>query len=278
MNVSSPPIIALITDFGPKGTHYVASMKAVIKRINPVAEIIDISHNITPYSILETSYILSSTYYHFPKNTVFVIVVDPGVGSDREILAFKTYHGYFFVGPNNGLFSQNIVSKIENCVSVKNDRYFYLPVSRTFHGRDIMAPIGAHISKDIPLTQFGAKFDVGNIITTKSNFKILPENQVQGNIQYIDSFGNLTTNVPVEDQNIKGSDINLIPEKKIEISFNQKTFNGTFQTHFDKANENEIIFLVGSTGFLEISLNQGDAAEKLGLKVGDKITIHINLG
>lgn len=275
MNDSSPPIIALLTDFGPRGSHYVASMKAVIKRINPMAEIIDLSHTITPYSIMEASYILTSTYHHFPKNTVFVIVVDPGVGSEREILAIRTYHDYFFVGPNNGLFSNYIISKIEECVSIENDRYFYLPISKTFHGRDIMAPVGAHITKGTSLENFGSNFPIDSIKQTKSDFKILSEHKIQANIQYIDSFGNGTTNVLMEGHEVRNSSIRLETGSEIKISFDQKEFIGTFETHFSEVNKESIIFLVGSTGFLEFSINQGNAAARLGFSVGDKITIHV---
>ena len=102
------PIIALLTDFGKRGQHYVASIKAIILRINPYVRFVDISHQISPYSIVEASYVLKSTYKLFPKGTIFIIVVDPGVGSSREILAIKTKSNYFFVGPNNGIFSSAI--------------------------------------------------------------------------------------------------------------------------------------------------------------------------
>jgi len=98
-------IIALVTDFGPKGQHYVAAMKAVIMNINPLVKIIDISHDITPYSKIEASYILKTTYKYFPKGSIFIIVVDPGVGGSRELLALKTKSDYIFIGPNNGIFS-----------------------------------------------------------------------------------------------------------------------------------------------------------------------------
>ncbi len=141
-------IIGLVTDFGAKGLHYVASMKGIILKINPKVKIIDISHNIAPFSIIETSYVVKTTHKYYPEDTVFIVVVDPGVGSSREIVAIKTVNNQFFVGPDNGIFS-NVFSPddIVECVTVENQNYFFKPISKIFHGRDIMAPVGAYITK-----------------------------------------------------------------------------------------------------------------------------------
>ena len=127
-------IIGLVTDFGAKGHHYVASMKGVILKINPKVKIIDISHNIAPFSIIETSYIVKTTHKYYPEDTVFIVVVDPGVGSSRKIVAIKTVNNQFFVGPDNGIFS-NVFSPddIVECVTVENQNYFFKPISKIFH-------------------------------------------------------------------------------------------------------------------------------------------------
>ena len=153
-------IICLITDFGLKGQHYVASMKAIILNINPNIRIVDISHEITPYSIIEASYILKTTYRYFPQGTIFIIVVDPGVGSSREILIIKTESNQYFIGPNNGIFSRTFLGNIIECIEIQNEEFFNKPASNTFHGRDIMAPIGAHIISGIPLNAFGPNFNI----------------------------------------------------------------------------------------------------------------------
>ncbi|MFW9896821.1 MAG: S-adenosyl-l-methionine hydroxide adenosyltransferase family protein [Candidatus Thorarchaeota archaeon] len=272
-------IIALITDFGTRGQHYVAAMKAVILNISPNAKIVDISHEITPYSIIEASYILKTTYKHFPKGTVFIVVVDPGVGSNRRLIALKTKSDYYFIGPDNGIFPNVFdVKEIINCHSIENDEYFIQPVSPTFHGRDIMAPIGASIAKykNFPLSDLGSKFDFHNLIKKPITLLIDAENRtIKGSIQYIDSFGNGTTTIPMIGNNIKNSDLILENDLKISMLINDITYEGIFSSHFSNVVEDMILFLVGSTGFLEISINQGNAAKKLDFKVGDILTLQI---
>jgi hypothetical protein len=272
-------IIALITDFGTKGQHYVAAMKAVILNINPRVKIIDISHGISSYSIIEASYILKTTYKHFPKTTVFIIVVDPGVGSTRKIIALKTNLNYFFIGLDNGVFPNAFnIAEISNCVSIQNEEYFNHPVSSTFHGRDIMAPVGAYITKDknFPLSDLGSKFDFNSLIKIPIIFKIDLENRsIMSSIQYIDSFGNGTTTIPMIGNKIKDSDLTLEDELKISIFINNNEYDGIFSSHFSSVPKDSILFLVGSTGFLEVSINQGHAAKILDFKVGDIITIRL---
>jgi len=272
-------IIALITDFGTKGQHYVAVMKAVILNINPNAKIIDISHEISSYSIIEASYILKTIYNHFPKTTVFIIVVDPGVGSNRRIIALKTKSDYFFIGPDNGIFPNVFnITEISNCVSIQNEEYFNQPVSPTFHGRDIMAPVGASIAKykNFPLNDLGPMYDFHSLVKKPINFRIDFENRtLESSIQYIDSFGNGTTAIPMIGNRVKGSDLTLEDELEISILINKNRYDGIFSSHFSGVPKDSLLFLVGSTGFLEVSINQGDAAKKLDFKVGNIITIRL---
>ena len=272
-------IIALITDFGPKGQHYVAAMKAVIMNINPLVKIIDISHDITPYSKIEASYILKTTYKHFPKGSIFITVVDPGVGGSRELLALKTKSDYIFIGPNNGIFSNVFdISEISECVSIQNEEYFNQPVSTTFHGRDIMAPIGAYIAKyeNFPLSDLGPIFNFNNIVRNIITNEIDLENRsINSSIQYIDSFGNGTTTIQMVGNKLEDLDLTLEDGMKIILVFNSNKYEGIFTSHFSSVRSDSLLFLVGSTGFLEISINQGNASQKIGFKLGDRITIHI---
>jgi S-adenosylmethionine hydrolase len=272
-------IIALITDFGTKGQHYVAVMKAVILNINPRVKIIDISHGIASYSIIEASYILKTTYKHFPKTTVFITVVDPGVGSPRRIIALKTKSNYFFIGPDNGIFPNAFNrAEISDCISIQNEKYFNQPISSTFHGRDIMAPVGAYITKhkNFPLGDLGPKFDFNSLIKIPIIIKIDLENRsIMSLIQHIDSFGNGVTTIPMIGNKIEDSDLIIEDEFKISIIINNNKYDGIFSSHFSSVHKNSILFLVGSTGFLEVSINQGDAAKKLDFKVGDIITIRL---
>ncbi len=271
-------IVALFSDFGPKGQHYVASMKGVILKIaGPNIKIIDISHNISPFSIVEASYLIRNTYKHFPENTIFIIVVDPGVGSKREILIIKTKSKHYFIGPNNGIFSQILKLKnIIECINVKNTKYFNNPVSSTFHGRDIMAPVGAYITKGISLKEFGNRFDIKDIIEHRIKYKInLQNKKVECVIQYIDSYGNGVTNIPIRNNFIKNTSLFFKEDSIINIEFNDVVYEGKFVSHFESVPINSLIFLKGSTGYLELSKNQGNVAKDLSFKVGDIITISL---
>jgi len=269
-------IICLITDFGSKGQHYVANMKAVILSVNPNIRIIDISHNIAPYSIIEASYVLKTTYKYFPEETVFIVVVDPGVGSSREILVLKTLSNYYFIGPNNGIFSDIFINNIVECRKIQNDLFFNKPISNTFHGRDIMAPIGAHLLSGIPLQEFGPIFDLNKLQEFKLTYDIDGKNQIiQCSIQYIDSFGNGTTNISIVNNTIKDSRFILEEGREIIIKFKGKSYKGFFTSHFSSVPIESLLFIVGSTGFLELSINQGNASKKLGFLIGDILTLRL---
>jgi S-adenosylmethionine hydrolase len=276
MAASNQEIICLITDFGSRGQHYIASMKAIILNINPNIRIIDISHEITPYSIIEASYILKTTYKYFPHGTIFIIVVDPGVGSSREILIIKTELNQYFIGPNNGIFSGTFTENIIECIEIQNEEFFNKPASNTFHGRDIMAPIGAHIICGIPLNVFGPNFNINNLKESKLTYDIdIKKKVIRSTIQYIDSFGNGTTNIPILFNKIQNSDFIIKDGTEINIKIKDKSYKGLFTSHFSNVPIGSILILVGSTGFLELSINQGNASEKLGFKVGDIITIKL---
>lgn len=268
-------IIALLTDFGPRGSHYVASMKAVILKINPNVNIIDISHDVSSFSLIEASYLLKSTYKFFPELSVFIIVVDPGVGSSRNILVMRTKENYYFIGPDNGIFF-NLFSKeeIEDCILINNDNYFNKPVSPTFHGRDIMAPVGAHIVNGVPLSNFGPQFDLKNLVEYPIKLEILEENKlINCTIQYLDSFGNFTTNIPIQNDIIDRTSLKIKEGDKLKIIIKNQEYEGKYTSHFGNAPFNSLLFLKGSSGYLEISINQGNAAERMGFKVGQIITI-----
>jgi S-adenosylmethionine hydrolase len=267
MELSHKRIIGLITDFGIKGQHYVSSMKGVIYSINPEVNIVDISHSITPFSIIEASYIVKTTYKYYPEGTVFIIVVDPGVGSSREILAVETIDNYYFVGPNNGIFlGISESNKFLECIEIKNQEYFLQPISNTFHGRDIMAPIAANITKDIPLSNFGVSFNPSKLISCPIVFNKISNEEIRCTIQYIDEFGNIITN-------FKAGSLPLKDGAILKIIFKDTEISGKFVKFFQNVMKNSILLLVGSSGFLEISKNQGNAALDFGVKIGDIITV-----
>ena len=266
-------IIALITDFGLKGQHYVAQMKGVILEINPNAKIVDLTHNITPYSILEASYILNTSYEYFPENTIFVVVVDPGVGSSREILAIKTVLNYYIICPNNGIFSE--LQIIEECFVVENEEFFDKPVSNTFHGRDIMAPVAAHISIGTLLNEVGPPIDLADIRKLDLIHEVdLHKHILRATVQSIDSFGNIITNIALMETSF-GDLFNLLKEhNQIRVEFQDHLFEGLFAPNYDTVPKGSLILIKGSSGFLELSINQGNASNELGIQVGDIITIN----
>lgn len=266
-------IIGLVTDFGSKGHHYVASMKGVILKINPKVKIIDISHNIAPFSVIETSYVVKTTYKYYPEDTVFIVIVDPGVGSSREIVAIKTVNNQFFVGPDNGIFS-NVFSpdEIVECVVVENQNYFFKPISKIFHGRDIMAPVGAYITKNVPLNNFGPSFNPSNFVKCPLKYEISPKNKkITCVIQYIDTFGNLTTNIPLQKNKILGTSIILEHGKEIVMLYKNKEYRGKFTSHFESVPPKSILFVKGSSDYLEVSINLGNAVKEIGIELGDEI-------
>lgn len=267
--------IALITDFGQSGFHYVASMKGVILGINPNAKIIDVDHNITPFSVLEAAYILKTVFPYFPEHTIFVVVVDPGVGSNREIIATRTRSNKYLVGPNNGIFTLVRSSEeIIESIIIKNPKYFHKPVSQTFHGRDIMAPIASFISLGVSLKEFGTKFDLSKLVLFKNILNINQKDKIiECTIQYIDTFGNCTTNVALENNRIQNLPIVIDEGMDLTFQFQQNLYSGKYFSHFEAAAIGELIYITGSTSFLEISVNKGNAAKLIGLKVGDVIAI-----
>ncbi|MBF0225793.1 MAG: SAM-dependent chlorinase/fluorinase [Desulfobacterales bacterium] len=262
-------IITLLTDFGLNDA-YVGIMKGVILSINPYVQIIDISHSVTPQDITQSAYLISSAYKYFPQNTIHIVVVDPGVGSQRQIIAAKI-NGHIFICSNNGILSlimdKNDV-EIEEIICIDNDEYFLKPVSKTFHGRDIFAPIAAHLSKGIPLKKIGTAFNQDKVV--KLNIAkpfISTKNELIGQVVHIDHFGNLITNIDSETLR----KFNKIPSM-FKILINSNEINGIFDTYTD-VEIGQPIALIGSSGFLEISVNSGKGSDYFNVKNGVNIKI-----
>jgi len=159
-------ILTLLTDFGTEDA-YVGMMKGVILSINPQAVIIDITHQIDPQDLIQAAYIIKSSYRYFPEGTVHLLVVDPGVGSDRAIVALEMM-GHIFLAPDNGVLTLLMdEGETDSIVSVENTRYFLESVSRTFHGRDIFAPVGAHLCRGLDIKNLGSPLDQQNLVHLK---------------------------------------------------------------------------------------------------------------
>lgn len=259
-------LISLITDFGLKD-NFVGVMKAVILKINPYAQIIDISHQVKPQDIMEAAFLLRSSYNYFPKGTVHLVVVDPGVGSNRKKLLIKTKN-YFFVGPDNGVL--NLALKNEpplKIIEITNQIYFLKPVSDTFHGRDIFAPVCAYVSKD--------KHNIEKFGGTIKSFKDLELPRVKtvsksltGEIIHIDRFGNLISNID------KDTLASFIKNKKFKICIKDKSID-RLSCSYSEGLQLKPIALIDSFNYLEIAIHGGSAQNYLNIDKGAKINIKI---
>jgi S-adenosylmethionine hydrolase len=259
------PIITLLTDFGSKD-HYVGSMKGVILDINPQCTLVDITHEVRPHDIQEGAFILANTYSYFPKGTIHLSVVDPGVGGTRKPILLVTQN-YYFIGPDNGLFTFVAQrEKFKQVVVLGKQKYFLPKISMTFHGRDIFAPVAAHLSLGIKPIAFG--YEINSLEKIKFQKAIIREGKLLGEIFHVDTFGNLVSNIDKEKlfRFIKGRPF-AIRAGRIIIHSLKKGYG--------EGKKDEKIALIGSNGFLEISVREGNAQKILGVKRGDNIEIKL---
>ncbi len=260
------PLISLTTDFGGL---YPAAMKAVILGINPDVRIVDITHSIRRAGIREGAFALYSLVRYFPQGTVHIGVVDPGVGTSRRALAVKagsTGKKQFFVCPDNGLLipAARRLGEMEVYEITNSELMLKSGVSATFHGRDIFAPVGAYLSKGIPIETVGPR--ISNFVDLDfGNFGIDGPFLI-GEVIFADSFGNVITNIP-EDTILKFSSFG----SQVEVNGRRVPFVQTYAF----VRQEEPLILVGSHGFLEIAVNKGNASLQFGLKSGDQVVIKI---
>jgi S-adenosyl-L-methionine hydrolase (adenosine-forming) len=257
------PIITLLTDFG-LSDYYVAAMKGVILRRSPMVDIVDISHEISPQNILSAAYVLFGAYDYFPAGTIHVVVVDPGVGSARRPIVVKAGQ-YYFVGPDNGVFSFVLRQADYQVFEITNRSLFASEISSTFHGRDIFAPIAAALSLGIPLEEIGKHL---------SRVQLLPEivqvspSSLESRIIHIDRFGNCVTGI--EQAAFSGSKL----PKTFALHAGNSQIRQQKCFYLEEVTEPNNPFVIwGSAGFLEISLPLSSAAERLDLRIGDPVRL-----
>ena len=256
------PIITLTTDFGRADT-YVAQMKGVILSLNPDAAIVDVTHEIPPQNIMRGSMALGEIWQAFPPGTIHVAVIDPGVGTAREILGAKC-DDRLFVLPNNGLLSHVLANSLpEEIVELQNQSYFRASMSQTFHGRDIMAPVAAHLSLGVRLREFGPP--AADVKRLEFPSPQVEERRLTGQIVSIDGFGNLLTN-------IETAHIEQIGNANFLVSYNRQQIDGISET-YGQHSPGTLIALLGSQGQLELAIVNGDAARQLNGKISDPITV-----
>ncbi len=241
-------------------------MKGVILQICPDAKLVDITHLIAPQSVRSGAFVLNACYEYFPHGTIHLAVVDPGVGTERAAVAIRT-RSCFLVGPDNGLFSLILRKETGWEARRLENRQFRLnPLSNTFHGRDLFAPAAAHIACGIPFDSLGPSC---NPVSPDWEVPIIGRGEVKGEVIHIDRFGNAITNVLRETLEKQG------PVEKWTITAGKSSINTIEQT-YGRVRTGEPIALTGSTGFIEIAVNQGNAASELELGPGAEVTFRLS--
>lgn len=258
-------LITLTTDFGHHDP-FAGIMKGVIAGINPNARVIDLSHDIPPQDIMAGALVLRHSVPYFPRGTIHIAVIDPGVGSARRPLLIEC-DGNYFVGPDNGVLSLALAGKPPaRIVHLSNSTYHLQPVSATFHGRDIFAPVAAYLSLGVAAVAFGDPVDA--FLRIKVPEVLRAPGRICGEILYIDSFGNLFTN-------ISERDLTGLTGDKMVISLRDATILG-LASHYAAAVEGELVALVNSWGLLEIALYKGSARQRTAAQIGDKVEIMLD--
>ena len=262
------PVITLMTDFGIKDGN-VGVMKGVIWGICPTAQISDLSHMIQPQNIREAAYIFARSVSYFPKGSIHVVVVDPGVGTTRRPMAAQL-GDWFYVGPDNGTIT-GLLERAERegwqtaFVELDQRKYWLQTISHVFHGRDIFSPVAAHLANGVPLADLGRSFQEPVRLELPKPEKT--QSGWRGEVIHIDHFGSASTNIRVNDL---GEAMKQM--EKIYVRLNGSEINGMVNTFGDRP-VGELIALIGSTGNLGIAVVNGSAVQRLGTKVGDTVEV-----
>jgi len=305
------PILTLTTDFGASD-HYAGAMKGVILSICPQAQIVDICHDVTPFQIAEGAYVIAQAYDCFPMKTVHVVVVDPGVGTARRPILVEAA-GQYFVGPDNGVLSMVYARGKHKVRLIANDRYFRQPVSATFHGRDIFAPVAAHVAAGIPPSRMGKPIE--DYLRPEFAKPVRSgERTWSGSILKIDRFGNVVTNFHVRDfpelyRQLAGESAvhkqsrarrkqsrareqaddsfgavgGPLPDGRGSVAVGRGSIAvvvtvgrrkiAALAQHYAESRPGALFLIVGSSGYLEISVNQGSAAKQIGCKTSEPLKL-----
>ena len=260
-------VIGLLTDFGLQDP-YVSIMKAVIMSRCSSVDFIDITHNVESFNLLSASYILYNSFKWFPKGTVFLVVVDPGVGSKRKALAVRTKR-YFFVGPDNGVLYQSIIDDgVMDIRIIENKELLLRDISYTFHGRDVFAPIASWLACDGKLEAVGPRVAIDDIVKLEiTGYELENTSTICAKVVHIDKFGNIAFSVK-PDSTIK----ELLSTAKV---FSINGLEGRIGKTFSDVPVGSLVMYINSFGFLEVAVNKGSAAEKLRVNIGDRVCLKI---
>ncbi len=259
-------MITLTTDFG-EADYFVPAMKGAIYMVNREVDIIDLSHQIPAHDVYAAAFTLMCCYKEFPKWTIHVAVVDPGVGSNRRPIFVMTDE-YYFIGPDNGIFSYIYQRETVNrVVHLKESHYFPRKVSNTFHGRDIFAPIAAYVAKQVDWRKLGEEIDDYIKFNTPVP-TVHSENQIRGHVIHVDRFGNIVTNITAEELTSERVQRGV----RVRVGKHEAT---RLLTHFAEASNNELFAYFGSAGFLEIAVLRQPAAKLVETRRGMDVEVTI---
>jgi len=258
-------VITLLSDFG-EADHYVACMKGVLLQRAPTAQIVDVTHSIQPQDVVHGAFVLRQTFEYFPPGTIHIGVVDPGVGTQRRILAAR-YANQILLAPDNGLLTfvhRDFV--LEELRVVENSRLYQNEVSNTFHGRDVFAPVAGHLWQGMLFEKVGPiarELELLNIEQPKS----LERGGLEGQVLYVDHFGNVISNISATDlQRVRS------PMERLNVQVGPLRV-GHLHTTYADVKPGEIVAVIGSTGMLEIAVNQGNAASHLRAAPGTIVVV-----
>ena len=256
------PIITLTTDFG-LSDHFVGVMKGVILGIHPAAQLIDISHGVQPYDIADGAFTIAQAYRYFPKKTIHVVVVDPGVGSARRPLLAEMA-GQYFIAPDNGVLSMIFAREKPKVRHITTEKYFLHPVSRTFHGRDVFSPAAAHLAAGVTPAQFGKRIE-DYLRASFDQPAHTGQHTWTGTILKADHFGNLATNFHIDQ-------FPAIRTHAFSLKAGRQAITRLALT-FSECAPGELFVIVGSSGYLEVAASEGSAAKLLGCGAGSPVEL-----
>jgi S-adenosylmethionine hydrolase len=257
------PLITLTTDFG-LASPYVAAVKGVILGFNPAARLIDLSHALPPHDVYHAAFFLASSVVYFPEDTLHVVVVDPGVGSERAVLYVEVANQRLLV-PDNGCWVL-LAEKSEHEPRVRKlteQRYWASAISSTFHGRDVFAPVAGHLSLGVDPRELGPW--VSSWVTLEKRTPTAETEGLTGEVEFVDDFGNLITNLP-------GEILNRLADRPHWVCVGDTSVPRCVRTYAD-AKPGELVALASSNGALEVAVAQGSAAKALNVGVGATVTV-----
>ncbi len=260
------PVITLLSDFGTRDP-YVASMKGVILSICRNAKVVDATHDIAKFNVVQGSYVLAAVVPYFPPDTIHVCVVDPGVGTKRKALLMRTKRSNL-IGPDNGVLMLAANREgIERVIEIKNSKYMLDTVSSTFHGRDIFCAVAAHLANGIPIEEFGP--ETNEYIQPSFSKPTVSGGKLLGEVIHLDDFGNVVTNISIAEVGKLG----IKPGATVRVVLGSISSEMRFGRTYGEVAVGQPLILIGSTGLLEISINSGSAVSVYRVGEGSEVTI-----